>query len=146
MLKQTLERYFEMKFLDYFQAIFVVNLDRRKDRWEECEIEFETAGIPLEKVTRWSAYENAATPQSAGTHTHRDILRHMAKEKIPRALILEDDFSAITKKILMEAGHIRGRKVLDGHCSVLNGYGTFAERFEAMLANLPTDYDFLYLG
>lgn len=135
-----------MKFLNYFNEIYVINIDKRTDRWAECVAEFLTAKIPLSKVTRWSAYENAATPQSAGTHTHRDILRHVAGEKIPRALILEDDFCAITTKMLADAGHIPGRKVLDTHCSILNGDGNLSQRFEAMMPFLPDNYDFLYLG
>lgn len=135
-----------MKFTKYFDRIFVINLDRRTDRWAECVAEFKTAKIPMDYVTRWSAYENAATPQSAGTHTHRDILRYITKNKVERSLILEDDFSAITTKMLTDAGHIKGRKVLDTHCSIMDGNGTFAERFEAMMPFLPADYDFLYLG
>lgn len=144
---KALVGYFEaVKLTDYFNSIFVINLDKRTDRWAECMAEFLTAKIPLSKVTRWSAYENAATPQSAGTHTHRDILRHVARERIPRALILEDDFCAITTKMLADVGHIPGRKVLDTHCSILNGDGNLSQRFEAMIPFLPDNYDFLYLG
>jgi len=135
-----------MKFTDYFSKVFVINLDRRDDRLSECITEFFAAKIPMSMVSRWSAYEKSATPQSGGTHSHRDLLRHIATNKIPRALILEDDFAAITTKILTDAGHIRGRKVLDTHCSVLDGNGTFVERFEALIPFLPPDYDFLYLG
>lgn len=134
-----------MKFAQFFDAIFVINLDRRKDRWQQCIEEFKAARIPLGRVTRWSAYEKGVTPESSGSHTHRDIIRHIASGKIKNALILEDDFQPITTEMLKAAGHVKGRKVLDTHCSILNGEGAFVERFEAMIPFLPK-YDFLYLG
>jgi hypothetical protein len=134
-----------MKFTDYFQSVFVINLDRRTDRWAECVEEFLAAKIPLSMVTRWSAWEKGQTPQSSGSHSHRDVIRHIAQNKIPRALILEDDFAAITTKVLIDAGHKRGLPVMDTHCSVLDGNGSFAQRFEAMIPFLQ-EYDFLYIG
>lgn len=47
-----------MKPFDFFDEIFCINLDRRADRWELAQKEFNKLGI-LNKVTRFSAIENA---------------------------------------------------------------------------------------
>jgi hypothetical protein len=135
-----------VKLTEFFDAIFVINLERRSDRWLECLTEFHAAGIPQYRITKWKASESGPTPQSCGTRSHREILRHIVENNIKCALVLEDDFQAITVPMLKEAGHIRGRRVLDAHCSILDGEGTFAERFEALIPFIPPDFDFLYLG
>ena len=40
--------------LDFFDAIYCINLDERTDRWEHCLTEFEKLGIS-ERVIRFSA-------------------------------------------------------------------------------------------
>ncbi len=43
------------KFLNFVDKIFVVNLDERKDRWDNIVLEFGRIGIPQEKYERFSA-------------------------------------------------------------------------------------------
>ncbi len=43
----------------HFEAIYCINLDRRSDRWEAVQREFEKVGI-RDRVIRFSAIE---TPQ-----------------------------------------------------------------------------------
>ena len=135
-----------MKFTDFFDQLIVINMASREDRRKDCYRIFKENDIPLSMVTRWSAYTTGPSPQSSGSHSHRDVIRHVANEKIKSALILEDDFEPITTVMLKNAGHMHGRQVLDTHCSILNGTGSFPERFEAMIPFLPKEYDFLLLG
>ncbi len=107
----------------YFSRIFCINRDARKDRWAGCIEQFEMFGI--ENVERFSAHEGVivdgrVNSNASCTASHRALFEIIAFHRIERALILEDDF-AVTR-------------------------GDMADVLPLALADVPTDYEFLYLG
>ncbi len=107
----------------YFTRIFVINRDARMDRWTECQAQFKMFGI--ENVERFSAHEGVIVDgrvngNASCTASHRALMEVIAFHRIVRPLILEDDF-LITR-------------------------GDFMESLALSLAEVPDDYDFLYLG
>ncbi len=110
----------------FFDEIFVINREARTDRRAGCSEQFEMFGI--RNVTWFTAHEGVVVDgrinANAGcTASHRALLEIIAHQRIPRALILEDDFQIV--------------------------HGDFSERFEAMareLEALAIVWDMLYLG
>jgi hypothetical protein len=129
-----------------FDAIFLINLPHRTDRWTESMEELAIAKIPQRLVTRWEPCYDPKNCMAAGARTHRLLMRHVAGLDLQRVLILEDDFCAITKKILVDAGFKPEQDVWKTHCSVLDGNGTFVQRFAALQPWLPLKWDVLYLA
>jgi GR25 family glycosyltransferase involved in LPS biosynthesis len=91
---------------DFFDKIFCINLDSRKDRWEKCLEKFALLGIEG-KVERFSALtlahltdiphealaEKGLKLASAGCAlSHATILRKARELKLDNYLVLEDDF------------------------------------------------------
>jgi hypothetical protein len=135
-----------MKLTDFFDKIFVINLKRRPDRWAECIEEFLLAKIPLHAVERWEAIDNPLNGSEAGARSHRALMRHIAASGYKNVLILEDDFAAITKPILSANGFTPDSRVMQTYCSVMDGTGTFAERFSFLLGWLPPHWELIYLA
>lgn len=81
----------------YFDRIFVVNLHRRTDRWAHVVDQMGKLGIT--RFERFEGYDKPLDHQGSPsgnkgcTETHRALLEIIVHLKIPRALILEDDFS-----------------------------------------------------
>jgi GR25 family glycosyltransferase involved in LPS biosynthesis len=74
---------------DFFDHIYCINLDKRKDRWEEVQKEFESVGI-ADKVQRFSAIEN--TDGRVGVIQSNLALIKMAKENNwDNIMVFEDD-------------------------------------------------------
>jgi len=84
---------------DFFDKIFCINLDNRKDRWEKCLGKFALLGIEG-KVERFSAltlsHLTDITPKIRGRAgcalSHATILRKASELKLNNYLVLEDDF------------------------------------------------------
>ena len=84
---------------DYFDKIFCINLDNRKDRWEKCLNKFSLLGIK-DKVERFSAINLShltdIDPKTRGRAgcalSHAKILREAAELRLGNYLVLEDDF------------------------------------------------------
>ncbi len=77
---------------DYFDAIYCINLDRRTDRWEAVQKEFDKVGI-LDRVVRFSAIE---TPENGAIWcllSHRSIIQKAQKMGWKNVLVFEDDVS-----------------------------------------------------
>jgi GR25 family glycosyltransferase involved in LPS biosynthesis len=113
---------FLMTIDEYFDRIFVINLDSRPDRWQSCLHEFARHGI--RRFERFRAYhrplvEGEPNGNFGCTASHRAILEIVAYHRWPRVLVLEDDFMIL--------------------------HGDFQERFSSMLPEVPP-YDMLYLG
>jgi GR25 family glycosyltransferase involved in LPS biosynthesis len=90
---------------DYFEKIYCINLDKRKDRWKESRQEFKKHDL---KVQRFSALSGDDFPEdsvlgkryrsiglNAGqvgcTLSHRELIKKIKSKKFKSALILEDD-------------------------------------------------------
>jgi len=85
---------------EYFDKIYCINLDRRKDRWELCEKEFEKHNLIVE---RFSAIEG--NPNKIETHltdggvgctlSHLEVIKLSQSLNLKNVLILEDDVEFI---------------------------------------------------
>ena len=84
---------------DFFEKIYCINLDSRKDRWEKCVSKFSLLGI-RDKVERFPAISlshlkdlNPKIRGRAGCAlSHASILRKAKDLKLNNYLVLEDDF------------------------------------------------------
>ena len=85
---------------DYFDKTYCINLDKRKDRWEECVTEFDKWGIS--GVTRHSAvdgtkFDRTKIPSRLKDGelglviTNLDIIKDCLVNDCGNILILEDD-------------------------------------------------------
>lgn len=90
-----------MKLNDFFDKIYCINLDRRTDRWEECEKIFTKHGLIVE---RFSATDGNETPYNlgypydnelAGAISHTKVIEKAKELKLKNVLILEDDVDFI---------------------------------------------------
>jgi glycosyl transferase family 25 len=82
---------------DFFDHIYCINLDKRKDRWEEVQKEFESVGI-ADKVQRFSAIEN--TDGRVGVIQSNLALIKMAKENNwDNIMVFEDDVKFINNPL-----------------------------------------------
>lgn len=107
---------------EYFTRIFCINLARRVDRWAHVEQECRRTGLSVE---RFEACDNVVidghlSAVAGCTASHRTLLELTARHEWPRVLILEDDF-----EIWMP---------------------NFNRWFATMIAEVPDDWDMLYLG
>ncbi len=116
-----------MRIEEYFDKIFLINLDRRKDRLNFSNSQLDKASIPDVEIFKgydWRDYEVFNCFSGGGnfgcTNSHRALLEIISYQKIPRTLILEDDFQWI--------------------------HGNPQERFSEMIQEVPDDWDMLYLG
>jgi GR25 family glycosyltransferase involved in LPS biosynthesis len=133
-------------FTDYFQAIIVINRDSRHDRWQHVTAQCRQYGF---HVTRFRAHEGTPSvgkeaDQFDGnlgcTSSHRGALELIAYlgelREWKRALILEDDFEVVDPNPAKAFQH-------DAHAGRTL---PFNEQFAAIIGEVPTDYDMLYLG
>ena len=108
---------------NFVDRIFVINLDRRQDRWAHCVDQFAKLGLTnVERFPGWDGVIVNGKPNgNAGcTASHRSILELTAYHKWRRVLVFEDDFEAV--------------------------HSDTQERFAAILPELPEKWDLLYLG
>jgi len=83
--------------IDYFDNIYCINLDRRPDRWLECQSEFKKLNIE-NQVTRFSAFD--MNPGIAGcTRSHYEVIKLAKSKNEKNILILEDDFSTVCDNV-----------------------------------------------
>lgn len=108
----------------YFDKIFVINLERRKDRWEHVLEQMKALGIT--EFERFEAYDRPTDHHGnpngnmGCTSSHRALYEIIAYQRIPRALIFEDDFAFCIDEP--------------------------QQKFQQMIGEVPTDWDMLYLG
>jgi len=111
---------------DYFDKIVCINLDRRPDRWEESQKEFEKLNIVVERI---SALDGRFIKPPPGFKyppgafalllTHIEIIKDAIKNNYKNFLLFEDDVAFIDN---------------------------FYEKFNAKIDFLPDDWDMFYLG
>ena len=112
---------------DYFDRTYCINLDKRKDRWGECIVEFDKWGIS--GVTRYSAVDGTTFDRSKIPSrlkngelglviTNLDIIKDCMDNDCGDILILEDDV-VFNDEIL---------------------------KISEYMSELPEDWDILYFG
>lgn len=88
-----------MSFKKYFNKIYCINLDRRKDRWEETVVELRKWNL-FGDVDRISAVdgnliENKTNSVNNGElgliETHLNLIRNAKNKKYKNILLIEDD-------------------------------------------------------
>lgn len=112
---------------DYFTKIYVINLDRRPDRYQECQVEFNKIGADVERI---AAIDGKEIPDSWGlsprdkacfavTTMHTRLIEEAILNKYDNILIFEDDVMFVDN---------------------------FNEIFNKRMEFLPEDWDLLYIG
>jgi GR25 family glycosyltransferase involved in LPS biosynthesis len=103
-------------------AAYCINLDRRTDRWIECEDNYQSQGLPPGLIQRWSACEDAEHGALGCARSHFAALSNFLTHRYePFCLIMEDDFD------------------------FLRNWNSFAETFNGLLQN-QLDWDVLLLA
>lgn len=137
-----------MRLEQFFDAAFVINLNRRQDRIADFWVDWGThSGCSDNFVKRWEAFDNPTNGHAGCTRSHRELLAHIAASDYSQVLIMEDDSSIITQEVLYEAGFRPGSRVWntwhDAPGSNLN------ERFDFLSEHVPhkwEKWDILYIG
>lgn len=102
--------------LDYFDKIFVINLDKRSDRWSKVVENFKK--INLSNYERFSAIETPNGWEGCKA-SHLSIIKKAKENGYKNFLVFEDDF------VLSE---------------------DFNDVLKKSLVDLPNDWDMFYLG
>jgi len=90
--------------LDYFDNIYCINLDYRKDRWEKVSKEFRKLGIE-ESIIRVPGavvndFDDPKRNACYGNHlSHAACINHAQKEGVSRIAIFEDDVKFINSTV-----------------------------------------------
>lgn len=115
--------------LDYFDAIYCINLDERMDRWEHCLKQFEKLGIsdrvirfsaikPIKdsRWDRWTPWGNPRKYPRRGAvgcaESHKAIIQLAKARGLNNVLVLEDDFVACddwSKNLTIALEELSGR-------------------------------------
>ena len=74
-----------MRVNDYFDAVYVINLDRRTDRMERLDTQLKNLGIEYERFSAVDALKENIPPYIAGKLSHQKVLEQLNGQK---ALIL----------------------------------------------------------
>lgn len=130
----------------YFDKIIIINLERRKDRWQECLDELDAHTIDHKNVQRFIAFDNPDNGHAGCTRSHRALIRAIAASAWKRVLVLEDDFAFITLPRLQAGGWFPNGPVIQTFRRVLDGRGTINQRFDFLSQHFPEKWDVLYLG
>ena len=80
-----------MKLNDYFDNIYIINLEHRTDRWQHCEQQMAKHGFTAEKFKAIGATEMIKGWQAC-TLSHIAVLEDARQRGFQRVLVLEDDF------------------------------------------------------
>lgn len=113
---------------NYFDQIYCINLEKRKDRWDNCVFQFLDYGINNKiKKMKGIIYNNLKLSQKQKaqigcTLSHYYILQEAQINNLSKILVLEDDFLFLKN----------------------NQYTNFI--LNNCLADLPQDWDLFYLG
>ena len=81
---------------DFFDEIYCINLERRTDRWNQCQSEFDKIGI-LDKVKKFDAVDNKNNPKQGCYESHMGVIRLAHERKLKNVLIFEDDVAFLQR-------------------------------------------------
>jgi glycosyltransferase involved in cell wall biosynthesis len=74
----------------FFDAIYCINLDRHRDRWEAAQNRFRALGIPR-RIRRFPAFETPYSHHIGCALSHRAILAEAKQLGLRNVLVFEDD-------------------------------------------------------
>jgi Glycosyl transferase family 2 len=74
----------------HFDAIYCVNLDRRRDRWRQMAARFEQLGI-VNRVRRFPAIETPEQHHLGRTLSYRTIIEFARQQSLEQVLVVDDD-------------------------------------------------------
>jgi GR25 family glycosyltransferase involved in LPS biosynthesis len=108
---------------NFFDHIYCINLDERKDRWKSAIEQFEKNNIAVERISgiknKFNINKTISDAEMGIVLTHKLIYLDAIKNNYNNILILEDD------------------------CIFRD---TFVEDFNKTIKELPNDWDLFYLG
>jgi GR25 family glycosyltransferase involved in LPS biosynthesis len=110
---------------DYFKKVYVINLDRRPDRWQQCQIEFNKIGVKVERIPAIDANNIPGSlsyrdkTYVAVTSVHSKLMNDAITNNDDSILIFEDDVKFVNN---------------------------FNEIFNERIKSLPEDWDLLFIG
>jgi glycosyl transferase family 25 len=81
--------------MDKIDKIIYINMDNRLDRRKEIEEQFERAGIPADKIIRFSGIRHPTSPNAGCNMSHAAALKLAYDLNLQNVLIFEDDFDFI---------------------------------------------------
>jgi len=89
-----------MSMNDFFDHIYCINLDKRTDRWEECQQQFKKHNLLVERFSAIDGSKiNNPTKLMPGEYgilsTHIELIKDAKKKGYKNILILEDDVEFI---------------------------------------------------
>jgi GR25 family glycosyltransferase involved in LPS biosynthesis len=113
--------------INNFKNKFCINLDRRPDKWKECEDEFKKNNI--ENVVRWIATDGnpdnlpnkmtrePITGNLGCTISHLRLLKHAKENSLSEIVVFEDDVAFMNN---------------------------FNDKFNDFIKQIPNDWDMIY--
>jgi GR25 family glycosyltransferase involved in LPS biosynthesis len=109
----------------FFDKIYCINLDRRSDRWIECEKKFNGMGLVVERFSACdgqlidTGYGKVYNGELGGTISHTRVIKKAIDCGYDKILVLEDD---------------------------IEFNNDFLKKTECSLSELPQDWDILFFG
>ncbi len=86
---------------NYFDRVVIINLDKRKDRWDAIQDKLSKIKWPFKEPERFAAYDGSKLPVPIGwTYgegtwgcllSHREVLSQAIRDGLDNVLVLEDD-------------------------------------------------------
>lgn len=81
--------------MEHIDKIIYINMDSRLDRRKEIEEQFARAGIPNEKIIRFSGMRHPTSPNAGCNMSHAAALKLAYDLNLQNVLICEDDFDFV---------------------------------------------------
>ncbi len=131
-----------MKVNDYFDKVYLINLDRRKDRMERMEKRLSSLGIEYDRVPAIDATQNGITANQALIETNINIFAISVYKKFKKILVLEDD--CLFHKDFLELFSLQVKKVPDYDIWGLGAIVPNPEKFNYITEDHFTDLHCIY--
>lgn len=103
----------------YFDHVYLINLDRRKDRLESATAQLNSLGIEYERVSAVDSIEKNIPPTQACTMSHLMVIKDAKKRGFNNIVIFEDDVVFVDD---------------------------FTEKFNVAIQSVPSTWEMLYIG
>ena len=84
---------------DFFDEIYCINLERRTDRWNQCQSEFDKIGI-ADRVIKFDAFDNKENPKKGCYDSHLSVIKLAYERKLKNVLIFEDDVAFLKNMMI----------------------------------------------